>query len=592
MLTQLDLVIRGGTLVDGSGAPGYRADVGIHNGRIVAVGEVPQAARETLDASDKLVTPGFVDIHTHYDGQAIWDSRILPSAWHGVTTVVMGNCGVGFAPIKEQHRDKLIELMEGVEDIPGPCLHEGLRWNWETFAQYLDALEALPRDIDICAQIPHGPLRVYVMGERALRLEAATPDDIAQMREITRDAIRAGAFGFSTSRTIGHKTATGEPTPMLRASAEELMGIMQGMADVGRGQLEYVSDWNQPSPEGEFEMLQELVRKTGRSCVFSLNQRHGAQHQMWRQLLALSNRAAQEGLGIRPVSAVRAIGALFGLSGTQNPFSATPTYRSIAHLPVAARVQKMREPAIRARILSEDPYKGSTFALFERMGFDAMFEYMFPLGSPANYEPARETSVAAVARRQKRSAMEVAYDMLLEKNGQEFLYAVFANYHDYQLSATEELLNHPNVLMGLGDGGAHVGFITDSCFPTFLLTHWGRDRARGKQPIEELIRRYTSDPAGAVGLTDRGLVAPGMKADLNVIDLQSLQLNDPYTVNDLPAGGTRLMQGARGYTATIVSGEIVYRDGSATGRLPGKLVRSSQAGLFSASFGKTPAASE
>lgn len=580
MSDTLDLLIRGGTVLDGTGAPGRLADVGVRDGVIVEVGEISDGATTVLDATGCHVTPGFVDIHTHYDGQAVWDQRTLPSAWHGVTTAVMGNCGVGFAPIQPQHRDALIELMEGVEDIPGTCLHEGLDWRWETFPEYMDVLERRARDIDICTQIPHGPLRVYVMGERALRLEPATPEDITQMRALTEQAIRAGAFGFSTSRTIGHKTAKGDPTPMLRASEDELLGIMMGMSDAGRGQLEYVSDWNQPSPEGEFAMLQRLVEKTGRTCVFSLNQRHGRESAVWQTLLALSNAAAEQGVSIRPVTAPRPIGALFGISGTQHPFSATPTYRSIAHLPREQRVQAMRDPEVKARILSEDPFKDSTFPLFERMGFDAMFEYMFPLGSPPDYEPPRETSVASVARRQGRSATEVAYDMLLERDGKDFLYSVFTNYNDYVLSATQEMLRHPNVLVGLGDGGAHVGFITDAGFPTFLLTHWGRDRSAGRLPVEELVRRYTSDPALAVGLSDRGIVKQGMKADLNVIDMGQLRLEDPYTVDDLPAGGTRLLQRATGYLATVVSGQIVYRNGEATHALPGRLVRSSQANLF------------
>lgn len=576
METKLDLLIRNGSLIDGSGAPARRADIGVRNGKIVEVGEISKVANETIDATDLLITPGFIDIHTHYDGQAIWDQRILPSAWHGVTTVLMGNCGVGFAPVKPEHRDALIELMEGVEDIPGACLIEGLNWCWETFSEYLDTLDKQPRDIDICTQLPHGPLRVYVMGERALRLESATPEDIAKMREITAQAIRAGAFGFSTSRTIGHKTIKGEPTPMLRATEDELLGIMQGMAEAGGGQLEYVSDWNQPSPEGEFAMLRRLVQTTGCSCVFSLNQKHGKDSTVWRTLLELSDVAASEGLRIRPVTAPRPIGALFGLTGTQHPFSATPTYKAIAHLPLEQRLARMRDPQVRSRILSEDPYKDSTFPLFERMGFDSMFEYMFPLGNPSNYEPARETSIASVARREERSAIEVAYDMLLNNDGADFLYSVFTNYDDYELSATEEMLRHRNVLVGLGDGGAHVGFITDAGFPTFLLTYWGRDRSSGRQSIEELVRRYTSDPAQAIGLTDRGTVEVGMKADLNIIDLPRLALNQPYTVNDLPAGGTRLLQSASGYVATIVSGKTVYWHGEATPHLPGRLVRSNQ----------------
>ncbi|MCW5654344.1 amidohydrolase family protein [Hydrogenophaga sp.] len=574
--TEFDLVIRNGQVVDGTGAPAFAADVAIKDGRIAAVGQVAGKGRQELDAQGLLVTPGFVDIHTHYDGQAIWDRQLTPGSWHGVTTVVMGNCGVGFAPVRPTDRDALIELMEGVEDIPGPCLVEGLQWNWESFGEYLDALDAHQRDTDICAQLPHGPLRVYVMGERALRLENATAEDIAQMREIAAEAMRAGALGFSTSRTISHKTAKGDPTPMLRAQEEELLGIAMGLADAGHGQLEFVSDWDQPSPAGEFAMMRRLVEKSGRSCVFSLNQRHGDRKDVWRELLALSDQAAADGLRIRPVTAPRPIGSLFGLSGTQNPFAATPTYRSIANLPLAERVARMRDPEVRRRILSEDPYKDSTFPLFERMGFEKMYEHMFLLGDPPNYEPPRESSIANIARREGRSGSEVAYDMLLEDGGHSFLYATFTGFHDYVCEPTREMLNHPNAMIGLGDGGAHVGFITDACFPTYLLTHWGRDRASGRQPVEELVRRYTSDPAFTVGLLDRGVIKPGMKADVNIIDFDRLALGKPYVVDDLPAGGKRLLQKASGYKATILSGEITYLDGESTGATPGRLVRGPQ----------------
>jgi N-acyl-D-aspartate/D-glutamate deacylase len=571
-----DLIIRNGQVVDGSGAPAFTADVAVKDGKIAAVGAVSGSAAREIDARGHLVTPGFIDIHTHYDGQAIWDTQMAPSSWHGVTTVVMGNCGVGFAPVKAADRAAVIELMEGVEDIPGACLTEGLKWNWESFSDYLDALDGQPRDIDVCAQLPHGPLRVFVMGERALRLENATPQDIAQMRQLTAEAMRAGGFGFTTSRTISHKTVKGDPTPMLRAQEDELTGIAMGLADAGHGQIEFVSDWDQPDAAGEFAMLRRLVEKSGCSCVFSLNQRHGERNRLWRQLLDLSDQAAADGVPMRPVTAPRPIGSLFGLSGTQNPFAATPTYRSIASLPLPERVALMRQPDVRRRILCEDPFKLSTFPLFERMGFDKMYEYMFLLGDPPDYEPPREASIAGIARREGRPAAEVAYDMLLADEGRGFLYAIFTSYNEFTLDPVRETLEHPNALIGLGDGGAHVGFITDASFPTYLLTHWGRDRATGRQPLEELVRRYTSDPANAVGLHDRGLLKAGLKADINIIDFDSLALEKPYIVADLPAGGLRLLQKARGYRATVVSGVVTYLDGQHTGATPGRLVRGPQ----------------
>ncbi|MBW6399714.1 amidohydrolase family protein [Roseomonas sp. HJA6] len=564
----VDLVIRGGTVVDGSGGAPYAADVAIEAGRIAAIGRVPERGREEIAADGKLVTPGFVDIHTHYDGQAVWDSHLAPSAWHGVTTAVMGNCGVGFAPCREADREKLIELMEGVEDIPGPILHEGLDWRWETFPEYLDALDAKPRDIDICALLPHGAVRVHVMGERGLALENANQADIAAMRALTAEAIRAGAFGVSTSRTISHKTLKGDPTPTLRAQEEELRGLAQGLREGGGGLLEIVSDWNTPDPATEFGMIRRVSEATGQPVLFSLTARHD-RTEAWKELLALSDHAAADGLSIRPVFPPRPIGILLGLNGSQNPFSGCASYKAIAHLPAAARAEAMRDPALRARILSEDRVSGSNFPLITRLSF----ERMFPFGDPPDYAPPREASIAAIAGREGRSAEEVAYDLLTAHDGADFIFAPLTNFADYTLSASAECLRHPNAIAGLSDGGAHVGFISDGSFPTFLLAYWARDAKEQVFALPEIVRRLTSDTARAAGLSDRGLLRPGLRADVNVFDLAALGLDAPRMVADLPAGGRRLLQRARGYAATIVAGTVTYRDGEATGALPGRLVR-------------------
>ncbi len=566
---EADLVIRGGTVIDGTGREPFEADIAIVGGRIAALGEVPGRGREEIDARGRIVTPGFVDIHTHYDGQAVWDSHLAPSAWHGVTTAVMGNCGVGFAPVRQGDRDTLIELMEGVEDIPGPVLHQGLEFRWESFPEYLDVLDRKPRDIDICALVPHAAMRVYVMGKRALELEPASEDEIAAMRRIVAEAVHAGAFGFSTSRTISHKTLKGDPTPTLRAQEDELTGIALGLRDAGTGLLELVSDWNTPDPATEFAMVRRITERSGRPVLFSLTARHD-RTEAWKELLALSNQAAAEGLPIRPVFPPRPIGILLGLLGSQNPFSGTPSYKAIAHLPLAERVAAMRDPAVRARILSEDRVTGSNFPLITRLSF----ERMFPFGDPPDYTPPKENSIAAIAARQGRKPEEVAYDMLLADDGHSFIFAPLTNYADYTLGPSAELLRHPNAIVGLSDGGAHVGFISDGSFPTFLLTYWGRDRGSDTLPLPELVRRQTSDTARAVGLHDRGVLAPGKKADVNVIDFDALRLERPGMVWDLPAGGRRLLQRAQGYEATIVSGIVTYRNGEATGALPGRLVRS------------------
>jgi N-acyl-D-aspartate/D-glutamate deacylase len=570
-MAAFDLVIRGGTVVDGTGSAPREADVGLIGNKIAAVGQISGAGTEEIDAKGKLVTPGFVDIHTHYDAQAVWDTHMAPSSWHGVTTAVMGNCGVGFAPCKPADRERLIELMEGVEDIPGAVMHEGLKWEWESFGEYLDALERRQRDIDVCALLPHAAVRVFVMGDRAIALENANQGDIAQMRQIAKEAMQAGAFGFSTSRSLSHKTLRGDPTPTLRAQEEELRGIAMGMKDAGSGMLEMVSEWA-PDHNEEFAMLRRVIEACGRPAVFTLTQRH-ARPEVWRDLIKHADKAAADGLPIRPVVAPRAIGVLLGLAGSQNPFSGCPTYRSIAHLPVPERARRMADPAIRTQILSEDPKKDSTFPLFHRLSFDFMFRF----GSPPNYQPKKEDSVAAIAARGNQSPPEVAYDILIENDGANFIYMPLGNYAYGDLSMPETLLDNRNCIMGLGDGGAHVAFILDAGYQTWLLSHWGRDQKRWD--VAELIRRVTSDTAHAAGLHDRGILRPGLKADVNVIDWARLGSGAPYVVSDLPAGGKRLLQKVTGYDATIVSGQITFRDGEATDVLPGRLVRGPQAEL-------------
>jgi len=567
-----DLIVRGGTIADGKGGALYEGDVAVINGKISAVGKVSGKGAEEIDAKGKLVTPGFVDIHTHYDGQATWDTRLAPSSWHGVTTVVMGNCGVGFAPVHQGDHARLIELMEGVEDIPGVALHEGLKWNWESFGDYLDALEQVPHDIDVCAQLAHGALRVYVMGERGAAIEPANEDDIAKMRHLTKEAMQAGALGFTTSRTILHKSVKGEPTPGLRAEEAELMGIAMGIADAGRGVMELISDFDSPDPLTEFAMLRRLVERSGRPLSLSLAQA-GSSSDGWRGLLGLIEQASKDGLAIRGQVAPRPIGLLLGLQGTINPFIAHETFAEIKDKPLADKVRIMRDPSFRARMLAETEAKQAHPLARRVMAFDRIF----PLGDPPNYEPPKETSLAAMAARGNRQAQDIAYDMLLEDEGRAFLFLPFANYTDFNLDACHDMIAHPNTVQGLGDGGAHVGIISDASFATYLLTHWGRDRAKGKFDLGYLVKRQTADTARAVGLMDRGVIAAGKKGDLNIIDFDRLQVQAPKMAFDLPAGGKRLLQGAHGYDATIVSGQVAYRNGEATNVLAGKLVRGPQA---------------
>jgi N-acyl-D-aspartate/D-glutamate deacylase len=562
-----DLVIRNGTLVDGTGGKSYVGDIAIKDGIIAAIGQFSGKANKDIDARNQVVSPGFVDIHTHYDGQAIWDSQLKPSSIHGVTTVVMGNCGVGFAPCKKEDRVKLVELMEGVEDIPAPVMHEGLDWQWETFKEYVEALEKNKLDIDVCALLPHAALRVYVMGQRALNHEVANEEDMEIMRKLAKEAVEAGAFGFSTSRTISHKSLKGEFTPTLRAHEDELTAIAMGLSDAGSGFMEIVSDWNEPDPETEFEVLKRIIKKSGRPVVFSCTQRHD-RPDFWEDLMAMARQAQKEGLPIRPVVTPRPIGLLLGLNGSQNPFSGTDTYKSISHLPLDERVQEMRKQNIKDKILSEDPIKGSTFPLINRIGYSKMYRF----GSPPNYNPAPEDSIEQLGKNNNVTAAAFAYEILLENDGNNFIYAPLVNYADHTFGVCQRMLEDKNAIMGLGDGGAHVGFILDAGYPTWLISYWSVKKKVFS--MEETIRRLTSDTASAAGLKDRGCLKVGLKADLNILDWEKIGSSDPFMVQDLPAGGRRLMQHTYGYVATIVSGKITYQNGNATSERPGTLVRS------------------
>jgi N-acyl-D-amino-acid deacylase len=566
-----DLVIRGGTVVDGSGAAPSEADVAIDGGRVSAVEENAGRGREEIDARGHLVAPGWVDIHTHYDGQVTWDPYLSPSCWHGVTTVVMGNCGVGFAPAKPERRQWLIGLMEGVEDIPGTALADGIRWAWESFPEYLDALEGMPRALDVAAHVPHGAVRAYVMDERGARNEPATVEDIRAMAAIVREGLAAGAVGFSTSRTLLHRAIDGEPVPGTYAAEDELLGIGRVMGELGHGVFEIASDMSPEEPE--LAWMEKLSLETGRPVTFALLQ-NDLDPQQWKRLLVATEAAAGRGARVTAQVSARPTGLLMGLTGTFHPFSAYRTYHEIAGLPLAERVARLRDPDFRRRMLEEEvQYENPLLAYVSNT-----FQKLFVLGDPPSYEPAPEESIAAIASREGRTPREVAYDLLLSRDGRELFYFPLLNYSDFDFEPLREMLLHPQSVFSLSDGGAHCGVICDAGTPTLLLTHWVRDRTRGPRlPLEYVVHRQTRHTAALYGFGDRGLLAPGMLADVNVIDFDALCLRAPEMVYDLPASARRLVQRADGYRATVKSGQVIFRDGEPTGALPGRLLRGAPA---------------
>ena len=566
-----DLIIKNGTVVDGSGQPAKNADVAIKDGRIAAVGDNLGDAKKVIDATGLLVAPGWVDIHTHYDGQVTWDPYLTPSSWHGATTVVMGNCGVGFAPAAPDRHEWLIGLMEGVEDIPGTALSEGIQWEWESFSEYMDALDRKPLAIDVAAQVPHGAVRAYVMGDRGAKNEKATPEDIEKMADVVRDGMAAGALGFSTSRTVLHRAVDGEVVPGTTAENDEMLGIARVLGEFPHGVFEMASDLN--PEENEFDIMAQMSRESGMPVSFACLQ-SPLDPDNWRRYLERMDEANANGAQVTAQIAVRGNGVLFSLDGTAHPFSSHPTYKTIQDLPFEERLAKMRDPDIRAKILSEKPEPDEPMALPVLESFD----HMFPLGDEPNYEPAPEDSLQAIADRKGVRPQELAYDILLEDDGRGFIYLPILNYANCNLDHVREMMDHPHTRLSLSDGGAHCGVICDASYTTFMLTHWARDRSRGKKvSVERAIQMQTRETAEAYGLHDRGLLAPGMKADINIIDFENLKIERPRLVYDLPANGRRLVQGAQGYVATIVNGEVIYENGEPTGALPGKLIRGAQA---------------
>ena len=563
-----DLIIKNGTVYDGTGEKPFFADVAIKGNKIVAIGELEESSKEVIDAKGKIVAPGFVDIHTHYDGQVTWDPYLRPSTYHGVTTVVMGNCGVGFSPCKPEERDWLISLMEGVEDIPGTALHEGINWQWESFPEYLDTLEGKPLAIDVGTQIPHGAVRAYVMGQRGIDREEASQEEIEQMSQIVKEAIEAGAFGFSTSRTEKHKDSSGALTPSITAHKNELVSIAKSLGEIKSGVLQGISDFY--DFETEFNIFKEMSESSGRPISITVEQMD-QRPDWWHQLLDGIEEAQGEGINMYGQVPPRATGINMGLTATLNPFTFYPSFYELSKKSLEEKVATMKDPAFKEKLLSEDPVSIGNPLVDE---ITQSFNKMFRLGEPANYEPEPDASFEAIAKKQNISPQEVAYDCLLEKEGKALIYHPLFNYLPGNLDYVERMLNHPYSISGLGDAGAHCGAISDASFPTTLIQHWGRDRTRGKKiPLEKLISMQTLETSRLLGISDRGVLKEGYKADINVIDFDNLTLHEPEVLHDLPAGGRRLVQKASGYEYTIVSGQIAFKNGEATGALNGRLIR-------------------
>ncbi len=564
-----DLVIRGGKIIDGTGDSAFIGDIAIRDGKIAAVGSIKGDGAREIDAAGLAVTPGFVDIHTHYDGQATWDPQLAPSCYHGVTTVVMGNCGVGFAPVEPGQEDFLIGLMEGVEDIPGAALHEGIKWSWQTFPEYLDTLDRLKFSLDVATQVPHGSVRTYVMGKRGADNEPATPKDIEEMAAIVKEGIAAGALGFSTSRTIAHTAITGEPVPGTFAAEDELFGIGRVLGELGTGIFEVAgagaAGEDIAAPAKELEWMVRLSKEIGRPVTFAMLQVDAAPD-LWRELLASSAAAVEEGAEVFPQVAGRPFGFLIGHQTEVHPLAACPTFSVLLDLSFEERIERLRDPETKKKILAEA--NPETSMLLGQLG------RMFPMGDPPNYEPAYEDSIEAIAASKGVDAIELFYDRMLERDGRELFLVPLLNYAGGDCEPIREMMFHPRAALGLGDGGAHCGMICDASIQTFMLTHWVRDRTRGERiPLEFAVKRMSKDTADLYGLGDRGTIEVGKKADLNLIDLENLRLEPPIMIHDLPAGGKRFMQRARGYRATIVSGEITIENDEPTGAHPGRLIR-------------------
>jgi N-acyl-D-aspartate/D-glutamate deacylase len=566
-----DLVIRNGTVVDGLGGQPYSGDVAVRDGVIVDVGTIGGSGNREIDATGLLVTPGFVDLHTHYDGQAIWSDRLTPSSAHGVTTAVMGNCGVGFAPCRPADHDVLVDVMAGVEDIPGVVMVEGLPWTWETFPEFLDAVGARQLDIDVAAFLPHSPLRVYVMGRRGVDREPATAEDLALMRKLAAEAVRVGALGFASSRFTLHKTRSGQPIPSYDADYAEIEAIARGVEDAGGGLIQFVPDLVSGDYGPALQTVFDVAADVGLPVTFTLAIGNAGEP-LFLDALRMVEKANADGSDVTAQIFPRPIGLVLGLELSGNPFVMYPSYQQIAHLPLAERVTEMRKHEVRQRILTDAPSADGHPLMFAAQAWN----YMYPLGDPPNYEPSPADSIGARARTRGVSPAEEAYERLLDDDGQAMLLVTLANFRDNSLDTVAELIRRDDVVLGLGDGGAHYGMICDASYPTYLLTHWVRDRVSGRLSVAEAVRELTSIPARVAGLADRGRIAVGYKADLNVIDAAALQLHKPVVADDLPAGGRRLDQTAEGYVATIVCGEVIAENGVPTDARPGRLVRGRQ----------------